>query len=181
MTEKELPGQDDRQIVAEVLHGRKASFTLLVNRYQRLVRVAIWNYFRKIEIVDDLAQETFLKVYSNLSSLKDPQKIKAWIVQIAFHICVDFQRRNRMENVPFESEKMNELQAPEQGQKNILLDDKMVLSLLERLAPVDCFIVWLRCVEELPYAEIAGITGLMEAGIRQKVSRAMKTLREYVT
>ena len=176
----EIPGQEDALLVAEILKGRKASFTTLVNRYQPLVRLGIWSYFRKQEIVDDLSQDTFIKIYYNLSSLKDPKKIKGWILQIAFHVCVDYQRRNKIENVQLEQKAIDDLQNKTNNEGTSFFDEKTVLNLLNRLSPVDCFIVWLKYVEEMPYSEIAGMIDSTEAGIRQKTSRAMKALREYL-
>jgi len=43
--------------------------------------------------VDDLLQETLIKTYENLGSLKDKSSIKSWLFQIANHSIIDFYRK----------------------------------------------------------------------------------------
>lgn len=173
--------QDDVFVVGEVLKGRTASFNILVNRYQRLVRIAVWNYFGRDEFVDDLCQETFLKAFSSLSSLKDPRKTKRWILQIAFRLCIDFQKRNRIETLY-----LDKVKGPEEGTfprsdgVEPRFDENSILGFLNQLSPIDCLVVWLRYIEELSYGDIATVTDLTEVAIRQRTSRAMKTMRERI-
>ncbi|MBF0501515.1 MAG: sigma-70 family RNA polymerase sigma factor [Candidatus Riflebacteria bacterium] len=181
MANKDVYAQEDALVIAEVLKGRKTSFTILVNRYQRLVRITIWNYFRKREFVDDLCQEALLKAYLNLSALREPAKFKNWLLQVTFRLCVDYQRRNRVENSCVESLGENDgILFAVNNEESFILDEASVLSLLNRLSSVDCFVVWLRYVEELSYDSIASIIDSTETAVRQKASRAMKSMRKYL-
>ncbi|MEO9076423.1 MAG: sigma-70 family RNA polymerase sigma factor [Gelidibacter sp.] len=45
-------------------------------------------------LADDLLQETFLKIHTKLETLKDPDKIKAWVFSIARHTVMDYFRNN---------------------------------------------------------------------------------------
>jgi len=92
----------DPQLIAEFLVGRNAAFTDLFERYHRLVRVAIWNFFHNRDVIDDLCQETFLKAFTGLSSLKDKNRFKPWLLQIALRTCVDQQRRQTTERSTLE-------------------------------------------------------------------------------
>jgi len=51
---------------------------------------------------------------------------------------------------------------------------------LNRQNPLDCLLVWLRHVEGFHYEDIASITGLTEVAIRQKVSRALRSMKEQM-
>lgn len=44
--------------------------------------------------VDDLLQDILIKSYQNLSKLKDSNKVKPWLFQIAQHSIIDFYRKN---------------------------------------------------------------------------------------
>ena len=47
------------------------------------------------EDADDLLQEILVKTHNNLSSLKEPEKFKSWLYQIARNTLIDFYRKQR--------------------------------------------------------------------------------------
>lgn len=155
---------------------------LLVKRYSNLVKVSIWNYFFRQEMVDDVCQEVFLKAYSSLGSLQKPERFKNWLLQITFRMCVDMDRKNRRERQYLQEaggsgESMLMVAAADETAPG---EEVSVLQLLSRLPPLDCLIIWMRFIEEMSYADVAEIVGSTEVAIRQKASRAMKTMRNQV-
>src|SRR3989338_11330794 len=51
---------------------------------------------------EDLAQETFLKAYNKLDSLKEQEKVKSWLYSIARNVTIDFFRKNKNRAIPLE-------------------------------------------------------------------------------
>ena len=49
-------------------------------------------------LADDLTQETFVRAFRKLSTLKDRSKIKSWLIRIARNLCTDYFRsgKNKM-------------------------------------------------------------------------------------
>ena len=52
-------------------------------------------------LAEDLTQEVFLKIHANLNSLKESQKVEAWVFQIARNVITDHYRSKReLEELP---------------------------------------------------------------------------------
>lgn len=76
--------------------------TLFENHYRQIYRYALSLVHDATE-ADDLAQETFLRAYSRLDSLRDPAALTTWLYRIATNICLD-RIRQRAHCTPIESE-----------------------------------------------------------------------------
>lgn len=77
------------QLVKKCLkHDERAMRTL----YEEMAPMAMgvcMRYARCREEAQDLMQDGFIKVFERLSSLKEPEKVGAWIYQIMVHTCID--------------------------------------------------------------------------------------------
>ena len=169
------PPASDAEIILEILRGRKDFFTTLVDRYHRLVRVVVWNFFHDAKGIDDYCQETFLKAYLNLRSLDDPAKFKKWLLKIACRLCLDAKRQKSPRENPFHE--IPEGMLPEDHEAQKPFSAMEMKDLLEILSPGDRVIVWLKYVEGYGYDDISTMVQASEAAVRQRASRAMKILR----
>jgi len=91
----------DADVVREVLAGRHESFGMLVERHFVSVYALCLSYVRNTVEAEDVAQETFVRCYNRLDTLKNPRKFAAWLASIARNICinhirVDSRRRKLM-------------------------------------------------------------------------------------
>ena len=166
----------DAEIIKDVLQGKKEAFSKLVDRYHRLVRVVIWNFFHNSKEIDDYCQESFLKAFLNLRGLDDPQRFKKWLLKIACRICLDVKRRKSPQEDLFQE--IPEGILPEDHDAQKPFNEMEMKNLLEILPPDDRVIIWLKYVEGYGYDDISTMLQASEAAIRQKASRAMKVLRE---
>ena len=64
----------------------------LIRQYEKDILKICYLYLHDIEQAKDAAQETFLKAYTHLDSLKDLTKEKYWLTQIAVNTCRDYLR-----------------------------------------------------------------------------------------
>ncbi|MCC7263070.1 MAG: sigma-70 family RNA polymerase sigma factor [Candidatus Latescibacteria bacterium] len=97
------PSIPDAELVRAVLHGRTRQFGVLVERYQGLVYSTLLARVSRIEEVEDLAQETFLRAFRQLDSLQDPRAFRGWLKQIADHLALNFLRSRKLQRSAAES------------------------------------------------------------------------------
>ncbi|NLI75671.1 MAG: sigma-70 family RNA polymerase sigma factor [Candidatus Riflebacteria bacterium] len=170
---------DDPSLIRMAGRGHREYFSPLIERYGRLVRVAIWHFFHDQRVVEDLSQEAFAKAFTQLGSLRNPDRFKPWILQIAVRLCHDHYRQR---DPALETEDIERFAdtLPDET-RSAFFEDSEVLQLWRGLPPQDAQLIWLRVVEDLGYAEIAQITGLQEPAIRQRISRGLRRLREDLT
>lgn len=62
------------------------------NHYANDIKYFILSKVKDVNIADDLLQETFIKVHTKLSALKDEDKVKPWLFSIARYTVMDYFR-----------------------------------------------------------------------------------------
>lgn len=82
----------DATLVSRVLRGERCAFAELYDRRARLIRGLCYGMTCDTEAAADLTQEAFLRAYSRLGKLSDPEKFTRWLVGIARQVCREFVR-----------------------------------------------------------------------------------------
>ena len=92
----------DDKLVEQILLGNENAAEELIKRYYTsILRYCRW-HCSNLEKAEDLTQETFLKLFKNLSGYKGKKKFKAYLYTIANHLCIDESRK--VEFSPLEDE-----------------------------------------------------------------------------
>jgi len=91
---------NDISLVAQVVVFRNTrAFDQLVKKYQSPIRRFFLNLTCGDEALsDDLAQDTFLKAYTHLSSFKNLSSFSTWLFRIAYNIFYDYIRSRKEKN-----------------------------------------------------------------------------------
>ncbi len=145
-------------------------FETIYNQYwDRIFRLCM-GYVNDEELAKDLCQETFIKVWKNLSSFRGDSAITTWIFRIATNTCLRQIERNKIRV----SSKLNEDLAEEK-----LPDKESQIKLLYRfiseLPEVDRIIISLE-LDNINQSEIAQIVGLSPGNIRVRIHRIKEQL-----
>lgn len=83
----------DDELVEQILLGNENVAEELIKRYYTsILRYCRW-HCSNLEKAEDLTQETFLKLFKNLSGYKGKKKFKAYLYTIANHLCIDESRK----------------------------------------------------------------------------------------
>ena len=91
----------DADLVAQTLSGNREAFGCLYDRHARLVRAVVYGVALDWPMVQDLAQESFLRAYRNLARLREPDRFRAWIVGIARQVARERKRGLRRDRHEF--------------------------------------------------------------------------------
>ena len=75
--------EPDMRLVMLTLDGDTDAFGEIVLRYQRLVFAAVRDVVSDAFAVEDIAQDTFVDAFMNLSKLREPEKLRSWLFGIA--------------------------------------------------------------------------------------------------
>jgi RNA polymerase sigma-70 factor, ECF subfamily len=88
---------EDELIIAAVKEGDRERYGELVERYQGMVYAIAWSRLGNHGFCEDAAQETFVKAFKYLSSLRNPEKFASWLGRIARNISATLAWRHRAE------------------------------------------------------------------------------------
>ena len=84
----------DEQLVEATLQGDIASFGVIVERYWNMVIALSLSKIDNAIDAEDIAQESFLKAYSQLHRLRNPSRFAGWLSKITAQQCVNHIRKN---------------------------------------------------------------------------------------
>jgi RNA polymerase sigma-70 factor (ECF subfamily) len=165
-------------LVARARQGDADAFTLIVDAHHaELVRVA-YAVCGDADLAREAAQTTWIKVWQRLGGLREPDKLRPWLISIASNEArqaIRSRRRRRVREVPaLDPESASDgpvVAAP-------TVDRPDLIGALERLDPDDRALIAMRYLAGLGSEEIAEVTGRSAGGVRARLSRLMTRLRE---
>lgn len=92
---------NDSRAIDAVLNGDRSQYELLIDRYKKTVYGIAWSQLGNAELSEDAAQETFVRAYTYLRTLRDPGRFPFWLARIARNVCRGFRltdyRRSKVE------------------------------------------------------------------------------------
>ena len=158
-----------------VLHNKKA-FDQLVRKYQSPVRRFFLNQTLGDEqLSDDLAQETFIKAYVNITKFRGMSSFSTWLMRIAYNVFYDDVRsRKQTEDIDTSSAVR---QSSKSGDSNLKMDIHAALALLK---PEERSCVTLQLIDGYPVDQISKITGINENTVKSHLKRGKDKLANYL-
>ena len=158
-----------------VLHNKKA-FDLLVRKYQSPVRRFFLNQTLGDEqLSDDLAQETFIKAYVNITKFRGMSSFSTWLMRIAYNVFFDDVRsRKQTEDIDTSSAVR---QSSKSGDSNLKMDVHAALALLK---PDERSCITLQLIDGYPVDQISKITGINENTVKSHLKRGKDKMANYL-
>lgn len=96
ITSSESIQDEDQRYIQQFLDGDQVAFNTLVMKYRRQVYAVARRLTRSHEEADDLAQETFVKVYQNLGSFRQESSFRTWLLRITTNLALNVQKSGRI-------------------------------------------------------------------------------------
>ncbi|UAA37411.1 sigma-70 family RNA polymerase sigma factor [Paraneptunicella aestuarii] len=167
----------DNDLIAVFLtNSDEDAFNQLVTRYQSQVR----QFLRRLTagdhaLADDLAQETFMKMFSSLNSFRGDSKLSTWLHKIAYHCFLRSQEKdakyeliddsNLHSPAPFITHETNDIML-EQLMAKLSIDERTMLTLAYAAG--------------MSHSEIATVTGSAIGTIKSHITRGKAKLTQIL-
>ncbi|MDE6570497.1 MAG: sigma-70 family RNA polymerase sigma factor [Alistipes sp.] len=172
---------DDRRLVELVLAGDDGAFEHLFNRYRDAIRRLLAQRLGNRSHVDDLLQETFIKVYINLHRYRAEYTFGQWVYTIARNTFIDFVRRQQDDLSIDERFTAPASLAPTPEERVISLQQRsQIEGYLERLSPRYRQLIVLRFFDELSYEEIAEKLAVPLGTVKTQIHRAREQMCRFI-
>ncbi|MFL6255783.1 MAG: RNA polymerase sigma factor [Pyrinomonadaceae bacterium] len=173
------------ELVARVRAGDEEAFRLIFDRYSRPVLGFIYDMVGDRALAEDLAQETFVRAYRGLGTLREETKLSTWLFAIAKN-CAREQLRSRRRNegnVELDAEPAFELRDHGQTPSGALLDKELsgvIQTALQKLDEDKRTVFTLKVLQQRSYEEIAEITGFSVGKLKTDLHRARAEMRRRI-
>lgn len=171
---------DDVALVQRTLTGDQQAFTQLVERYKDPVYNLAYRMLGNQTEAEDVAQEAFVKAYTQLHTYRDSHKFSTWLLSITSHLAIDLLRRRRFVAMPLEDSPVVEWM-PDVGagpEESALIEERHdeMQHLLRKLPEKYRSVVVLRYYQDMSYEEIAATLHLTPALVKARLHRARELL-----
>ncbi|PZE19532.1 RNA polymerase sigma factor SigW [Paenibacillus xerothermodurans] len=180
--------QIDVRLAKLARNGDRAAFAELVELYKEKIFHLAYRMLHNRHEAEEIVQETFLRVYTNLERYDENQKFSTWIYRIGTNLCID-RLRKRKPNYSLDAE-MNDGEGTDWyamlPSEDDTPDDQVILSetrneirkSIETLPEKYKTVVVLRYLQDLSLQEISEVLSLPITTIKTRLHRGREHLRK---
>jgi RNA polymerase sigma-70 factor (ECF subfamily) len=183
----------DALLIERIKQGDQRAFEMLVVKYQRRIERLIGRMVRDVDLVQDIAQETFIRAYRAIPQFRGESAFYTWLYRIAVNTAkkalVDLKRdpivtesayAGRDEDGDETSRVENELSDGETPDALLATKEIAVAvnSAIDALSEDLRQAITLREIEGLSYEEIAGVMDCPIGTVRSRIFRAREAIAE---
>ena len=180
--------KDDVQLIHAVLSGDDTAFDILVEKYQKSVHALVWRKIGDFHYAEEITQDTFLRAYQNLSTLRNPSQFLGWLYVIANRLCLNWLREQKPTTHLQSLEDTSMEEVAKSAYTRYVLERReteatehrfeIVKKLLAKLPESERTVMTLYYLGEMTTKEIGRFLGVSVETIRTRLHRARKRLRE---
>jgi RNA polymerase sigma-70 factor (ECF subfamily) len=181
----------DEALMIRFQRGDRAAFTQLVRRHQTGLYNFAFRQLRAPQQAEDVVQETFVRVVQNATEFKHEARFSTWVYTITRNLCIDHLRKRALRKHPSldEPRRGEESDGPTLGEQTadsranverVATGSELkqrILAAVDELPDDQREVFLLRELSNLPFKEIAEITGVPENTVKSRMRYALERLQ----
>lgn len=175
----------DARLVEEARAGRQRAFGVLVQRYERRLMRVIARFVRDPDLVEDLAQETFIRVYEKLDQFDASRRFGPWLFRVGVNLTSDHLRKKRrrgwiglFSEQPSSYDNDRSYDPGQSDPRDAADQSQEIRFVLDQIAEKYRTVLVLRDLENFSTSEIAAILNRKEATVRWRLAEARSRFEE---
>jgi RNA polymerase sigma factor (sigma-70 family) len=169
-----LDGEQAAALLGSAAAGDEIAFTRIVAAYHPDLRRVAYVICGDRDVAEDAVQQAWQIAWRRLSTVRDPERLRSWLVAVAANEARKLASRDRRRVVLESGVREIPIATADPGSDVTNVDLARALS---RLAPDDRALLALRFVAGLDSFEIARMRGRSASGVRARVGRLLERLR----
>ncbi len=177
---------EDAQLINRFLTGDESAFTTLVKKHQKRVHALAWRKVGDFHTAEELTQDTFLKVYQKLGTLKNPNQFAGWLYVITDRVCTAWYRKQKPQMESLETISEEEIDGlayrsyedEQREDASVEYRRGYIKNLLEQLPESERTVVTLHYLGEMTCKAIGEFLGVSANTVKSRLQRARNRLKE---
>jgi RNA polymerase sigma-70 factor, ECF subfamily len=182
----------DTELAQASVSGDESAFGEIVRRYSPRVFSFSSRFFRRYDLVEEAAQEVFLKAFTQLKNYEGRGSLEGWLTRITVTTCINILRSTKPQNEMMvadltedetawlENNMSNAAAVNHRNEEDKLIAADLVNRVLETLPPEDSLILQMIEGEGASIKEVSAAMDWSESKVKIKAFRARKRMREAV-
>ncbi len=175
--------RSEAQLLQASAAGSKDAFGMIVRRYQALVCAVTYSATGDVSTSEELAQETFIRAWTNLRQLEDPGKFRAWLCTIARNLANTALRGSRRDAAhPLETVAEPAAAGPGPDEAALAKERQEIVWATVGRVPLEYrepLVLFYR--RQRSVSEVAADLGLSEETVRQRLHRGRQLIKAEVS
>ncbi|MEI8328095.1 MAG: RNA polymerase sigma factor [Candidatus Taylorbacteria bacterium] len=185
----DLSGKDDEELAEQCRKLDEYAFQELTHRYIRPIFNFVRRYTQAEEVAEDIAQDTFFKVWRNIKQFKKGMKFRPWLYTIARNTALDhikkkkaisFSELDDVENEMVFADTIEDTELSQSEQFDITVTTDILMKKVADLHPDHRAVITLHYQQELTFDKIAMIMKKPMNTVKSWHRRALIRLRELL-
>lgn len=184
---RDIPANTDEALVARCRQGDEEAFRMIFERYAGSINGFIYSMHGRRDLAEELTQETFVRAYQKIGTIRDASKLSTWLFGIAKNVAreaLDTRLSKARTHVEIDDSSVGELSdntpSPSEGLLNKELH-RVMLEALNKLDDDKRQVFTLKAFHHLRYDEIAEITGFSLAKVKSDLHRARGEMQRFIS
>ncbi|HEY2379297.1 MAG TPA: sigma-70 family RNA polymerase sigma factor [Gemmatimonadaceae bacterium] len=172
-----MSSPSDRELIAAAAQGQVAAFATLLGRYRDVRTRFALRMLGNYDSADEALQAAFVRAFQSIARCRNPEQFGDWLFRIVINECRAraLRRTVRARNTG-EFDAIADWRAAVEGSEH----GADIQRALDQIDPINREAFILQYVEELPYPQIASLTGASVITLERQVDRACSRLRELL-
>ena len=173
---------DDQILISGCKQGEKSAMEMLYYRFSPVLFSLLRRYLSSRADAEDLLQETFIKVFTNISDYNGTGSFEGWLKRIAVNLALNHLKANKKFKTDFDSiDNIHVDIVASTIKTSSSLEVQDLLSIIDLLPEQKRTIFKLYDVDGYSHKEIADMLGITEAGSRSQLAKARAMLASLHT
>jgi RNA polymerase sigma-70 factor (ECF subfamily) len=180
----------DEVLMLRYKDGDLNAFEILIEKHQQPLYAFVYKFCNDYQLAQDLVQEVFLRLIRSAKKYEPRAKFTTYMYTLAHNVCIDqLRRKKKRPNVS--------LSTPLDGEDGLTIEDTMkdersnpdkdfhqksfekaLHAAVEELPPDQREVFLLREQQNLPFEEIARVTGCLPSTAKSRMRYALQSIRE---
>lgn len=168
----------DEEVMEQVRSGRRDSFAILVERYQKPAWRLAWRYCLDGQQAQDLVQEAFLRAFRAASGYRPTARFSTWFYRILVNVCLDCRRKRTEAGLPDDAEPVDP--SSEEEASELKRRHRALHAAIENLPERYRMAVILRHLEQLSLEETAEALDATPKAAERVLAKARERLAKQL-
>ena len=190
--ERKQASIEDLSLARQAAAGNDDAFSVIVDRYSRLVYNVALRSASSPEDAADISQETFLKAWRSIGSFRGDCALSTWLCRIALNCCCDHARsakRHRVLSLTVQEDEDEtkvldipdtDVTAMPEEELTRQTEIAAVREAIDSLPEEQKMIITMRDITGLSYIEIADTLGLEMGTVKSRINRARGAVKKFL-
>lgn len=173
---------EDSVLVRGCQNGERSAMEMLYYKFSAIIFSLLKRYLSSRDDAEDLRQETFIKVFTNIQNYTGTGSFEGWIKRIAINLAINHLNAQKRFRADFDSiDDLHIDSVASQIKSSASVEANDLLEIINLLPAQKQTIFKLHDIDGFSNKEIADMLQISEAGVRSQLSKARTMLAELHT